>query len=174
DHIRSPRDANIATACRFPSQRQGALRPLIDEVKGRSAGAHPGLALLMGQNVYRCVKRRLLRPGDLALVEHSLAHDVGADALRGAANQVIDRTGLSPWSELQVVAEVLLIDEPGHQRTPLRAPVLVLRLAHGHSFRCHVAIEAQSNIDEYFAHDSPFECSDWSNGGTEPPRKDGP
>jgi hypothetical protein len=114
----------------------------------------------MGKNVYRCVKRSLLWLCDLALVEHSLAHDVGTDALRGAAKQVIDRTGLSPWSELEVLAEVLLIEDPGHQRTPLSAPVLVLRLAHGHSFRCHVAIEAKSNVDEYFAHDSPLACSD--------------
>jgi hypothetical protein len=52
----------------------------------------------MGKNVYRCEKRSLLWPGDLALLEHSLAHDVGADAFRGAANQVIDWTGLSAWS----------------------------------------------------------------------------
>src|SRR5215813_907285 len=117
----------------------------------------------MGKNVYRCVKRSLLWPGALALVEHSLAHNVGTDALRGAAKQVIDRAGLSPWSELEVLAEVLLIEDPGHQRTPLGGPVLVLRLVpilHGHSFRCHVAIEAKSNVDEYFAHDSPLACSD--------------
>src|SRR5882672_6157582 len=78
----------------------------------------------MGKNVYRCVKRSLLWPGALALLEHSLAHNVGTDALRGAANQVIDRAGLSPWSELEVLAEVLLIDDPGHQRPPLRAQFL--------------------------------------------------
>src|SRR4030065_1332570 len=117
----------------------------------------------MGKNVYRCVKRSLLGPGDLALLEHSLAHNVGTDALRGAAKQVIDRAGLSPWSELEVLAEVLLIDDPGHQRTPLSAPVLVLRrvpILHGHSFRCHVAIEAKPNVDEYFTHDAPLACSD--------------
>src|SRR4030081_2387726 len=114
----------------------------------------------MGKNVYRCVKRSLLGPCALALIEHSLAHKVGTDALRGAAKQVIDRAGLSPWSELEVLAEVLLIEDPGHQRTPLSAPVLVLRLVHGHSFRCHVAIEAKPNVDEYFAHDSPLACSD--------------
>src|SRR5450759_2030069 len=110
----------------------------------------------MGKNVYRCVKRSLLWPGALALVEHSLAHDVGTDALRGAANQVIDRAGLSPWSELEVLAHVLLIEEPGHQRTPLGSPVLVPGILHGHSFRCHVTVKAKSHIYEYFAHDSPF------------------
>src|SRR3954453_11000926 len=98
----------------------------------------------MGKNVYRCVKRSLLWPGDLTLVEHSLAHNVGPDALRGAAKQVIDRAGLSPWSELEVLEEVLLIEHPGHQPTPLGPPILILRLVpilHGHSFRCHVAIE---------------------------------
>src|SRR5215510_8619283 len=117
----------------------------------------------MGKSVYRCVKRSLLWPGALALVEHSLAHNVGADALRGAAKQVIDRAGLSPWSELEVLAQVLLIEGPGHQRTPLSAPVLVLRLVpilQGHSFRCHIAIEAESNVDEYFAHDSSLARSD--------------
>jgi len=34
------------------------------------------------------------------------------EALRGAANQVIDRTSLSPWSELEeVLAEVPLIED---------------------------------------------------------------
>src|SRR5882762_1407208 len=123
----------------------------------------------MGKNVYRCVKRSLLWPGALALVEHSLAHNVGTDALRGAAKQVIDRAGLSSWSELEVLAEVLLIDDPGHQRPPLSAPVLVLRIVpilHGHSFRCDVAIEAKPNVDEYSAHDFPLACSDA--GLTEP------
>src|ERR1700704_4942726 len=114
----------------------------------------------MGKNVYRCVKWSRLRPGALALVEHSLTHDVGTDALRSAAKQVIDRAGLSPWSELEVLAEVLLIEDPGHQRTPLSTPVLVFRILHGHSFRCHVAIEAKPNVDEYFAHDFPLACSD--------------
>src|SRR5882672_1700737 len=117
----------------------------------------------MGKNVYRCVKRSLLWPGALALVEHSLAHNVGTDALGGVAKHVIDGAGLSPRSELEVLAEVLLVDDPAHQRTPPSAPVLVLRLVpilHGHSFRCHVAIEAKPNIDEYFTHDSPLACSD--------------
>src|SRR5262249_21722370 len=107
-------------------------------------------------NIYRCVKRSVLWPGALALVEHTLAHNVGTDALCGAANQVIDRAGLSPWSELEVLAHVLLIEKPGHQRTPLGAPVLVPGILHGHSVRCHVAIEAHCNVDEYFAHDSPL------------------
>src|SRR4051812_20965004 len=125
DHIRSTRDTNVTTACGFPSQLQGTRRPLIDEVEGRPTRAYPGFALRMGENVYRFVKRSLLWPGGLALLEHSLAHDVGTDALRGAANQVVDRAGLSPWSELEVLAEVLLLHEPGHQRAPLGAPVLV-------------------------------------------------
>jgi hypothetical protein len=69
---------------------------------------------------------------------------------------VIDGAGLSPWSELEVFAEVLLIDDPGHQRPPLGAPVFVLPILHGHSFRCHVAIEAKPDVDEYFAHDFPI------------------
>ncbi len=85
DHIRPTRDTNITAACGVPSQLQGTLRPVIDEVKGRPTGTHSGFAFLMGKNVYRCVKWSLLWPGDLALVEHSLAHDVGTDALRGAA-----------------------------------------------------------------------------------------
>src|SRR5215510_7035138 len=114
----------------------------------------------MGKSVYRRVKRSLLWPGALALVEHSLAHNVGTDALCGAANQVIDRAGLSSWSKLEVLAKVLLIEEPGHQRTPLSAPVLVPGVLHGHSFRCHVTIEAKPNVDEYFTHDPHLECSD--------------
>jgi hypothetical protein len=151
DHIRSTRDANIATARGFPSELKGTLRPVIDEVKGRPTRADPGFALRVGKNVYRCVKRSLLRPSALALVEHSLAHNVGTDALRGVAKHVIDGAGLSPWSELEVLAEVLLVEDPAHQRTPLSAPVLVLRLVpilHGHSFGCHVAIEAKPNVDE--------------------------
>src|SRR5215813_8129800 len=135
------------------------LRTVIDGEKGRPTWAHPGFAFLIGKNVYRCVKRSLLWPGALALVEHSLTHNVGADALGGAANQVIDRAGLSPWSELEALAHVLLIEEPGHQRTPRSAPVLVPGILHGHSFRRHVAIEAKSNADEYLAHDSPLACS---------------
>src|SRR6185295_7280519 len=66
---------------------------------------------------------------------------------------------LSPWAELEVLAEVLLVEDPAHQRTPLGAPVLVLRgvpMLHGHSLGCHVAIEAKPYVDEYLAHDSPL------------------
>src|SRR5207253_1909596 len=119
DHIRSTRDANIATARGFPSELKGTLRPFIDEVKGRPTRADPGFALRVGKNVYRYVKRSLLRPSALALVEHSLAHNVGTDALRGVAKHVIDGAGLSPWSELEVLAEVLLVEDPAHQRTHL-------------------------------------------------------
>src|SRR4051794_11807679 len=91
DHIRSPRDANVAAAGGFPSQLQCMLRPVIDEMEGRPTGAHPGFALLIGEHVDRRVKWCLLRPGDLPLVEHALAHDVGTDALRRASYQVVDR-----------------------------------------------------------------------------------
>src|SRR4051812_11411701 len=72
DHIRSTRDANIATARGFPRELEGALRPVIDEVEGRPTRADPGFALRVGENVYRCVKRSLVRPGALALLEHAL------------------------------------------------------------------------------------------------------
>src|SRR5260370_19660678 len=124
DHIRSTRDANNATARGFPSELKGTLPPVIDEGKRRPTRADPGFAPRVGKNVYRCVKRSLLRPSALALVEHSLAHNVGTDALRGVAKHVIDGAGLSPWSELEVLAEVLLVEDPAHQRTPLSAPVL--------------------------------------------------
>ncbi|MDT4834950.1 hypothetical protein FQZ97_686020 [compost metagenome] len=65
DHVRPTRDTNITAACGFQGQRQGPLRAVIDEVKARPAGAHPGFALLMGQDVDRRVKRCLLWPGDL-------------------------------------------------------------------------------------------------------------
>src|SRR5262249_25093483 len=137
---------------------EGTPRPVIDKVKGRPAGAHPGFALLIGKDVDGRVKRSLLRPRAFALVEHALAHDVGADALRGAANQVIDRAGLSPRSELEVLAEVLLVDEPAHQRAPLGTPVLVPGVLHGHAIRRQVAVEAQSDVDEYLAHGFPLGC----------------
>src|SRR6185295_18185672 len=109
DHIRSTRDANIATARGFPSEFEGTLRPVIDEEKRGPTRTDPGLALRVGKNVDRCVKRSLLRPSALALVEHSLAHDVGTDALRGVAKHVIGGAGLSPRPELEVLAEVLLV-----------------------------------------------------------------
>src|SRR5262249_52397796 len=151
DHIRPTRDANIATARGFPGELKGTLRPVIHEVEGRPARADPGSALRVGKNVYRRVKRSLLGPSALALVEHSLPHDVGTDALRGVAKHVIDGSGLSPWSELEVLAEVLLVDDPAHQRTPLGAPVLVLGrvpMLHGPSFGRHVAVEAKPDVDE--------------------------
>src|SRR5690348_8642363 len=107
DHVRSARDTNITTASGFPSELQGALRPVIDEIKGRPAWACPRFPFLMRENIRRCVKRSLLRPRGLALVEHSLAQNVGTTALHGAANQLIDRARLSAWSELEVLAEVL-------------------------------------------------------------------
>src|SRR6185503_9447157 len=131
---------------------------VINEVEGGFTGADPGLALRVGKHVYRGVKRSLLGPGPLALIEHTLAHDVGTDPFRGVAKHVIDWAGLSPWTELEVLAEVLLVEDPARQRTPLGPPVLVLRgvpMLHGHSFRCHVAIEAKRNVDEHLAHDSP-------------------
>ena len=73
---------------------EGTLRAVVDEVECRPARPHPRFTLLVGQNVHRRVERRLLGPGDLALLEHALAHDVGADALRGVAKHVVDRAGL--------------------------------------------------------------------------------
>src|SRR6185437_3508385 len=165
DHIRSTRNTNVTAARRLPSQLQGTLRSAIDEVKGCPAGPHPGCAFLMGKNVHGCVERSVFWPGALALVEHPFAHDVRTDALGGAAKQVIDRAGLSSRSESEILAEVLLIEDPRHERTPLGAPVLVLRpvpILDGHSFRRHVAIEGKSDVDEYLAHESPFP---WTTGG---------
>jgi hypothetical protein len=50
----------------------------------------------VGENVHRCVERRLRWLGALALLEHSLPHDVGADALRGFPKHVIYSAGLAP------------------------------------------------------------------------------
>ena len=78
----------------------------------------------MSKNVYGRVKRSPLWPTALATVEHSLAHNVGTDTLRGAAKQLIDWAGLSALSEFEILAEVLLVKYPANQRTPLGAPVL--------------------------------------------------
>ena len=91
DHICSTGDTNITIACRCPSQLEGTLRPLINEVKGRPSGANPGFAFLMGENVDRRVKRGLFWPTALAAVEHPLAHDAGTGALERVANHVVDR-----------------------------------------------------------------------------------
>src|SRR5579862_832085 len=71
DHVGSTRDANITAVCGFPSELEGTLRPVIDEVEGRPTRAHPGFALLMGEDVYRCVERSLLWPAALAGFEHA-------------------------------------------------------------------------------------------------------
>src|SRR5687768_13387223 len=91
---------------------------------------------------------------------HSLAHDVGSGALHGVTHHVIHRTGLSPWPELEDLAQVLLLEDPAHHRAPLRAPALVLGILHGHPFRCHVAVEAQADVHEYLAHDSSLTTLD--------------
>src|SRR3569832_968801 len=44
DHVRSTRNTNIAIAGGLPRQLQGTRRPVINEVKGRPTGAHPGFA----------------------------------------------------------------------------------------------------------------------------------
>ena len=67
----------------------------------------------MGEDVDRCVKGSFLGPGDLSLVEHAVAHDVGADALGGAAQEVVDRAGLSPRSELEEVLGLNLLKRHG-------------------------------------------------------------
>src|SRR5215475_11767173 len=86
DHICSTRDTNITTAGGFPSQLQGTLRAVIDEVKGRPTGAHPGFAFLMGKSVYRCVKRSLLWPGALALVQQLASSRIAGSTVLTAAN----------------------------------------------------------------------------------------
>src|SRR4051812_14785628 len=42
DHIRTTGDANITTAGGFTSERKCTLWSVVDEVKGRAAGPHPG------------------------------------------------------------------------------------------------------------------------------------
>src|SRR5947207_2774872 len=43
DHIRSTRNANIATARGLARELKSTLRPVIDEVKGRPTRADPGI-----------------------------------------------------------------------------------------------------------------------------------
>lgn len=156
-------EADLEKTGGFPNQLEGTLRAVVDEIKRRRARTDPRFALLVGEHVHRSMKRSLLRPGGLALFEHALAHDVGTDALKGAADQIVDRTGLSARTELEGLAEVPLIDEPRHQRTPLGAPALVLRrvpVLDGHSFRRHVAVETERDVYEYLAHGSSLTILD--------------
>src|SRR5512138_2350503 len=46
DHVRATRDANITTARRSPSQLEGTLRAVVDEVKRRPTRTDPSFALL--------------------------------------------------------------------------------------------------------------------------------
>jgi len=98
EHVRTARDADIATVRRLPGSLKGTRRAVIDEAERRPSRPDPGLALLAGQDEYRPMKRGLLGSCDPALREHSLAHDIRTGALHGLTNHVVERTGLPPNS----------------------------------------------------------------------------
>ncbi|KAK4045163.1 hypothetical protein OUZ56_032571 [Daphnia magna] len=131
NHIGATGDANVATPRALSGQRERLFRPVIHEIKGRPAGAHPGVALLIGQYVDRRMKGGLFRPGALALVEHALPHDIRADPLKRAPDE-----------------------EPSHESAPFGTPVFVPGVLHGHPVRREIAIEAKRNVHKDFTHDA--------------------
>jgi len=102
NHIGAPGDANVASTGALAGKGERLFWPVIDEMEGRPAGAHPRFALLIGEHVDRRMKGGLFRPRALALVEHALPHDGRTDALGGAPNEVIDRPGLPPGPSLRL------------------------------------------------------------------------
>jgi len=70
------------------------------------------------------MERRLFRPAAFACLEHPPAHNVGAEPLAGVAHHVIDRARLAAGADLQRAAEMFQANEPAHQGSPLRAPIL--------------------------------------------------
>src|SRR5690606_964453 len=159
DDVCSTRDTNVPAACCAPRQLERALGSLRDEVERSPTGTRPWFTCVMGEHVDRCVERRLFWPGPLALLEHPHAHDVGADPLAGAADEIVDRARLSSRPEVEVVSEVLLVEDPRHQGTPLGPPVLELGrvpVLEAHPLWRHVTIEAECDVDEDLAHTAPL------------------
>src|SRR3989304_3462514 len=144
DDVRATRNANVLAGCGLPCLHERALGAVIHEVEGGAAGTDPGLAPLVRQHVHGSVKRSFLRPTALASLEHAFAHDVGTNALRRAPKHVVHRAGFSSGAELEVRAEILLIEDPRRQRAPLGTPVFVfgvVPMLEAHSFWRHVAVK---------------------------------
>lgn len=154
DDVGAAGDAHVAAAGGLLRLREGAFGTVVDEVEGRSPGTDPRFALLVGEHEDRRMERRLLGPGDLPLFEHPLSHDAGAAPFHGVTEHVVHRTGLAPRTELQVLAEVLQLQHPAHQRPPFGSPLLVFRrgpMLQRHPLRRHVSVQTQSDVHEDLA-----------------------
>jgi hypothetical protein len=117
--------------------------PIIDKVESSSSWAFPGLANLVSQDEYWCVKGRFFWPESLSPVKHSLSHDAHTRAVEGLFQHSVVKTGLTTVAELEVFPKELLLKDPVLQLRPLAHPLFelgIVRVGEVHSFRSDEAV----------------------------------
>src|SRR5690606_810549 len=118
-------DTNILVAGGFARLTQCALEAVVDKEKRRAPEPLPRVAHLMGHYKDRRVEGRILRPVVLASVEHPLAHDVGAGAMKHSFKELVVDAGLSALTQIEVFTEKLLLKLPILELAPPLEPILV-------------------------------------------------
>ena len=98
------------------------LDAVVDEVEGGPAPPLPGITFRVGHDEDRCVERRLLRPRLLAGVEQALAHHARPGAIERLPQDVVVAPLVTASTELQVLPEEPLRENPLLQLPPLAAP----------------------------------------------------
>src|SRR5205814_2995159 len=113
-------NADVAVAGGLAGLEQRALDAVVHEVKGGAGRPLPRVTFGVGDDEHRGMERRLLRPGQLAAVEHALAHDAGAGALVRRSRDLVVESFLAAFAELEVLAEPALWHQPGLELRPHR------------------------------------------------------
>src|SRR5262249_37429528 len=150
DHVGATCDADIAVCRDRARLAQRALDAVVDEVKRRATGPHPGLSDLRGEHEHRRVKRRFFGPHRFAQLEHALAHDADAGALERLLEDLIVSAGLAAFAELQILAEKTLREDPAVELAPLRPPILEARIAgvgQVHAGRYEISVEGDADAE---------------------------
>lgn len=78
DGVRTAYNPYVLVFCGCSCLLKGALDAIGDEREGRSSLPDSGLSRMVGEDEYRCAKRRRIRPRHLSLAEYPAAHHVSS------------------------------------------------------------------------------------------------
>src|SRR5262249_7723140 len=126
--ISTASDPDVLASCDLACPRQGALDPVVHEVKSGTARALPRLTDLMREDEHPRGERCLLRPGWFAVAEHPLTHDADPGPIKGLLGDLVVSTRLPAFPQVEVLAEEPLGEDPCLEIEPATHPVLVARV----------------------------------------------
>lgn len=100
DCVGSSGNSDIPSPGNLAGPHQGALDPIVDEVKRGPAWALPGAANLVGQHEDGRVEGRFFGPEPFPALEHPLAHDARAGAVEDLLQDPIVLARLAPLRQV--------------------------------------------------------------------------